>query len=138
MFKKLITILLTVVISISCCVSTAHAAEATPDISIMSVYVNSKYCSISVSGTTATCVTEISGKSSVSQVSINQTLQRKDSSGRWQYITNWNKTYTSSYGKSQNSKSSLSSGTYRQMSQIVLLVGTTLEHFTLYSEEVTI
>lgn len=138
MFRKLLTILLTAVISMSCCVSTASAAVIEESISPLYLYTDSCYAILTFSGTRAKCETEVMGGLNVTKIVINQTLQRKDSSGRWQFIAHWNETDTGRIGNAVNYQYNLTSGTYRILGQTTVFTASGFEPITFYSLEETL
>lgn len=75
-------------------------------------YTLNVYSEISASSNTATCRSTVIGKSGVTKIVVSQKLQKKVD-GTWTNIKKWTKTVTSVSTTFTNTKSSLSSGTYR-------------------------
>lgn len=72
-------------------------------------YINS---TLKIISKTATCKSIITGRSGVTKIIVTQKLQKKVS-GEWTNVKTWSKTANTSATSFTNSKSSLSSGTYR-------------------------
>jgi hypothetical protein len=66
-----------------------------------------------ISGTTATCSSELSGGSAVTAVTVYQSLQIKNSQNNWETIANWSQSTAGRNASMLNTYSPLSSGTYR-------------------------
>lgn len=138
MLKKLSAILMSVILSVACFGSfSASAAQSVPDVSINSVYIKDASSDLTITGTTAKCESKAKGTSSVTSIIVNQTLQRKTSSGTWQLIVHWNETDTGYIASTTNYKYSLTSGTYRLKSEFTFFTSSGFEQATKYSEEVT-
>ena len=89
--------------------------------------------SLSISGKKASCISVVHGFSGLAtKVVITQTLQ-KQSGSTWTYVTSWNKTFNTWLGSLSNSKSSLSSGTYRLKTVAKVYSGNSYETITIYS-----
>ena len=89
--------------------------------------------SLSISGKKASCVSIVHGFSGLAtKVVITQTLQKQNGS-TWTYVSSWNKTFNTWLGSLSNSKSSLSSGTYRLKTVAKVYSGNNYETITVYS-----
>ncbi len=139
MFKKAAAVLLALVLSIvSLGCLTVNAAESVPDVSPTYEYAGSYTSTLTITGTTAKCVSYSIGNSGVTSIVVNQTLQRKTSSGTWQFVEHWNETDTGTRSSTTNYKYNLSSGTYRLKSQFTFLSDEGFETVSVYSEEKTV
>lgn len=94
---------------------------------------------LSISGTTATCVSEVIGITGVTYISVTQTLQKKQglsfnnvSGASWSTSTFFGNLLF------ENTKSDLLSGTYRVKSVFTIKKGSTTETITSYSNEATV
>ena len=99
-------------------------------------YSYTRECSsdLSISEKTATCESSVTGYyNKITKIVVNQTLQKKNSSGDWEYVCNWYDTIYNYYGSLTNTKSSLSSGTYRLKTVATVYAGTEHETITQYS-----
>lgn len=139
MIKKVASFLCAVVLSTSFAVGNiASAAVVMPD---SPAYSYTRDCSseLSISGTTATCESSVNGYyDKTTKIVINQTLQKKNSSGDWEYVYSWYDTIYNYSGSLTNTKSSLSGGTYRLKTVATVYSGTANETITKYSKEKTI
>lgn len=137
--RKIASLLCAIVISTSFAVgNAASAAVILPD---SPAYSYTRECSsdLSISGTTATCESSVTGYyNKTTKIVITQTLQKKNSSGNWDDICSWSGTIYSFQGSLINTKSSLSSGTYRLKTVATVYAGTSNETITKYSKEKTI
>lgn len=134
MRNKLTAAMLTAVLCLSCPAPAAAAAQPETELSPLAAYVQDLDSDLSVSGTTATCASKLFGTSAVTQVVINQTLQRKTSSGSWQFVAHWNETDTGSYGSATNYKYNLADGEYRLLSAFTVITKSgSFENITDYS-----
>ncbi|MDE5770198.1 MAG: hypothetical protein K2I06_01020 [Ruminococcus sp.] len=139
MIKKVASLLCAVILSTSFAVGNiASAAVISPDAPAYS-YAYDCISELSISGTTATCKSSVIGYSDkTTKIVINQTLQKKNSSGDWEYVYSWYDTIYNYKGSLTNTKSSLSSGTYRLKTVATVYAGTEHETITEYSNEKTI
>ena len=96
-------------------------------------YTSSLTSTLSISNNTATCNSVVRGMSNLAtKVVVTQTLQKKSGS-TWTYVTSWSKTFNSWLAMYSNSKSSLSSGTYRLKTVAKVYSGNSYETITVYS-----
>ena len=139
MVKKFASLLCAIVLSTSFVVgNVASAAVILPDSPAYS-YTNDCSSNLSISGTTATCTSYVTGYyNKTTKIVVNQTLQKQNSSGNWEYVYSWYDTIYNYYGSLTNTKSSLSSGTYRLKTVATVYAGTANETITKYSNEKTI
>ena len=72
------------------------------------------------------------------KIVMEQTLQKKTSSGGWSEVASWSETDTGYIGSATNTKSSLSSGTYRLKTVFTVYAGSDYEVLTKYSTEKTV
>lgn len=128
MWKRIISILLTAIVSVVCLGSMFGVSAQTPsEITPYSTYCISCTSSLTMSGSTAICTSTVLGTSSVTKITVNQTLQKKNTSGGWSNITHWNTPISGSSGTVTNQKSGLSSGTYRLLTVAVFYAGSASE-----------
>lgn len=138
MFRKATAVIMTIMLSFACFGSAVSASQLVPDVTPAYVNAVSASSELTITGTTAKCVSRATGISSVTSIVINQTLQKKTSSGTWQTVTHWNETDTGYVASTTNYKYSLSSGTYRLKTQFTFLTSTGFENVTAYSTEKTV
>lgn len=116
------------------------AVPVSADNSDISLYSEDFVSTLTISGTTATC--KSSGKDSTYQATkiiVNQSLQKKNSSGNWTIVQAWSNTINSHQGTVTNRKSGLASGTYRLKSTFYQYSGNTCTATnTAYSSSKTI
>ncbi len=137
MFRKAAAIMMTIVLSIACFGSNVSAAQLVPDVAPAYVNAISISSELTITGTTAKCESDATGITSVTSIVVNQTLQKKTSSGSWQTVTHWNETDSGRNASTINYKYSLASGTYRLKSQFTFLTSEGYETVVAYSTEKT-
>ncbi len=135
MLKKVFSVVLAVVLSLSCFGGSVYALETTNEASTRAKYAEEGISILTITGTTAKCYSFANSISSVTSIVINQTLQKKTSSGTWQFVEHWNGTVTGNLGSIVNYKYNLSSGTYRLKSDFTFLTSSGFEQITVYSTE---
>ena len=144
--KKLISVLLSVVLTLSAFSSTAYAAannNVGGGISPMYSSSDSMSSNLSFQGKTAACVSTIIMYEGEKWISMTQTLQKEVSPGIWQAVTGASWSITSSNNSSyyifRNSKTVTSSGKYR-IKNVFLLESSSgkRETVTFYSGTVSI
>ena len=139
--KKLLSLLTTVVLMLCFSVS-AFALEEEPPVPDDPVepymYTQAITSSLSISGNTATCVSQVIGKpGQVTLITITQKLQKKSGSD-WTTVATWTKSYPPNTAVYINTKSGLSSGTYRVFTSAAVYHNTFPEFVTAYSTVRTI
>lgn len=106
-------------------------------ISVCYLYTNKVESALSISSKTATCKSTIRGISgTTTKIVVTQTLQKENGSS-WDNVTSWSKTYNSWYAIYKNTKSFLSSGTYRVKTVAKVYSGISYEIVTAYSRAVS-
>lgn len=100
-------------------------------------YTNSVSSSLSISGTTATMTSKVSGKSSATKIYITQYLQKKSGSSWTQVGAGHTGVYYSTSATMTNTVNSLSSGTYRVKTVAKVFNGNAYEIVTHYSNSTT-
>ena len=109
------------------------------DISIQNLYTYSCTSKLSISGSTASCVSEVNGYSGkTTKIVITQILQKKNSSGSWSNAKSSNKTVNSSSGSLSSTYSGLAKGTYRLVTSATVYAGNNREVVTSYSSTKTV
>ena len=135
MFKKLVSVICVIVLSVMCFGMIASAENITP----FTLYTDYATSTLTISGTKATCVSKATGYSGeTTKIVMEQTLQKKTSSGGWSEVASWSETDTGYIGSATNTKSSLSSGTYRLKTVFTVYAGNDYEVLTKYSAEKTV
>ena len=137
MLKKFLIIAMAAVMCFSLFAITASAV----DVSTRDISSASKTSSLVISGTTATCKSSYNDWQTVSKIVIVQSLEKQSFLWSWSTVGGeWTKTSTNVANVSfTNTKSGLSSGTYRVKSVFtVTLSDGTSETVTRYSNEVQI
>lgn len=139
MVKKFTSLLCAVVLSTSFAVG--NFASATVILPDSPAYSYTRECSsdLSISGTTATCKSSATGYyNTTTEISVQQYLQKKNSSNKWEDVCSWHDTIYNYSGSVTNKESSLSSGTYRLKTVFTVYAGTASETIYAYSNEKTI
>lgn len=135
MIKKVASLLCAVVLSTSFAVGNVASAAVILTDSPAYSYTHECSSDLSISGTTATCYSSVTGYyNETTKIVIVQTLQKKNSSGNWYDVCSWNSTIYNYRGSLTNTKSSLSSGTYRLKTVATVYAGTENETITKYSK----
>lgn len=134
MIKKFASFLCAIVLSTSFVVGNVASAVVIPPNAPAYSYTNDCTSELSISGTTATCKSSVTGYyNQTTKIVIKQTLQKKNSSGTWDDVCSWSDTIYNYQGSLTNTKSSLSSGTYRLKTVATVYAGTEHETITKYS-----
>ena len=135
MFKKITTIILTVLTAVLVLGTVVSAS----DMSLFTTYLHSCSSTLSISGTTATCSSKASGYyGEATSVKIEQSLEMKKSSGKWEEVDSWSETDEGYVGSATNYKYNLSKGTYRLKSTFTVYCGSDYEVVEKYSYEKTV
>ena len=93
---------------------------------------------LSISGNTATCLSQVIGKpDSVTKIEITQTLQETFGGISWYYVASWNNTFYDWYAMYTNTKNPISGGNYRVKTVAKVYSGSDYETITFYSTTVT-
>lgn len=139
--KKIISLLMSLIMCLS--LTATVSAQTTPANFVQPYYelaMDAK-SHLYINGTTATCVSDISGLSNVVKVVIDQYLQKQGFLWIWSTYdgAEWSETVYSDSNAVINTKSGLTSGNYRLKSIFTLTDknGKT-ETITVYSGEVTV
>lgn len=131
MFKRIGVVLL-VVLMICCSCITVFASTLTPRY----MYTSSIRSSLTISGNTATCTSEVKGYlGETTKIVIEQVLEKEVSPGNWDEVDSWTNTVNSYRSSFTNTKTGLSSGTYRVTTISKVYVGESFEQITTYSSE---
>ncbi len=100
------------------------------------MYAKSASSKLTISSSVATCESDILGYSeTTTEIVINQTLQVKGFLNSWIVVAMWSETDTGHYGSATNTRSNLSSGTYRLISKFTVYSGNNSEEITVCSSE---
>ncbi len=117
----------------------AYAADADGDVVPAYTYTRNCCSTLSISGTTGTCTSELSGvPGQTTKIAIYQMLQKKTSSGSWNSVASWQETDIGSEGYASHTKGSLSSGTYRVYTIFTVYAGSNYETIHKYSISKTV
>ena len=132
--KKGLSFFMVVVIALSslCGITVCGAA-------MRYAYAASVSSRLSISGQTATCISTAVGNSTVTKITAVQYLEKKSGS-KWYSVTDepWSASANNYTLTVSNSKSSLSSGTYRLRTVFTVYSGSDSETIEKISKEVTI
>lgn len=93
---------------------------------------------LTISRTTATCSSKATGYLGTTKNVIEQTLQKKTSSGTWSKVNGWSETDSGYKGSATNKEYNLTSGTYRLKTVFTVYAGSDFEEIEKLSIEVTI
>ena len=136
--KKLFSILLAIVISF--CMSVSVIATETPmegDVAPCLEYAKNVKSYLTIASDTATCTSKITGISgTTTKILVIQTLQKKSGS-TWGDIAVWSDVYIGTSYTFINTKTSLSSGSFRVKTYAKIYSGSSYETTTEYSGTVT-
>lgn len=140
MTRKMLSIVLAVIVSVTSLLSGNILAAYIPPDTPQNSYTSSCSSTLTISGTTATCTSSVTGYDATTKIVITQTLQKQNSSGIWTDVSGatWSSTINDCLGWSTNTKSGLSSGTYRLKSAFKVYVGNSYEPIVKYSQSKTI
>jgi len=135
MFKRMLSILVVVVLSVVGMSTVACADEVSPNW----LYTSTATSELSFLGTAATCKSEAKGYIAITtEIVITQTLQKNTSGLSWSTVKTWTETDTGYIGSATNRAYLLPSGTYRLKTVFKVYSGTQYETITKYSSSVTI
>lgn len=136
MLKKITAAFLVLIIStlVLCTVVSANGA------SLYTTYLYTCSSTLTISGTTATCLSKATGYyGETTQITISQTLQKKNSSGDWEYVNSWIETDVGYIGSATNYEYNLTKGeTYRLKSVFTVYAGNDSETIEKCSFEKTV
>ena len=137
--KRLFAIMLSAIIMLSGSINVMAADTDSPSNEIIVVrYSNTEYVSsrLSIKSKKATCTSNVIGiNGTATMIKCNQTLQKK-SGNSWTNVATWSKTVQGSSLIMTNTKSSLSSGTYRLKTEACVYAGVFPEIVVSYSTTV--
>lgn len=132
MMKKFLAFVCVAVVALFFGITRVSAETVSP----RSLYTDSCTSVLTISGSTATCVSRAEGYSgTTTKIVIDQTLQKKSFFGSWNEVASWSETDTGYHGYASNTKSSLSGGTYRLKTVFTVYAGSNSEEITVYSTE---
>lgn len=139
--KKLITLFLTLAL-LSISLVNVYAAAEQPsfgdyEISPCYLYTFDLKSELTISSKSGTCRSTVVAKSGVSKIVVSQKLQKKVD-GAWENVSTWKQTYTTTSAIYTNTKSSLSSGTYRTRTVAKVYKGSAYEQISANSTTVKI
>lgn len=140
--KQIIAAILVALLSVNSFEVTSEALTKSDSIVVMDINSSTKKSELYFNNSTATCKsTYYVSNSPVSSISATQTLEKKGLLGIYSSVSgaNWTKTVNSYNLSMSNTKSNLSSGTYRLKTVFtVTLSNGTSETVTVYSAEKSI
>ena len=130
----LMAMTMTVPVSMSCMALTTSA-----DATICDLYTNTCTSSLTISGKTAYCKSFVMGYAGkTTHIGITQVLEKKNSSGTWDYCKSSSTTSESASAKLENTFKNLAKGTYRLKTSAVVYQGKYYENVVRYSSEKTV
>jgi hypothetical protein len=112
MVKKLYSVILSLIMLLSCNVTCFALAAGGTEIQPYYTYTESVNTMLKISNGTATCVSSILGKTGTTKVKITMTLEKKVLFW-WSEKETWTQTFNSSRGTLSKTYSGADSGTYR-------------------------
>lgn len=140
--KRIIVAILIALLSVNSFEVTSEAFTKSDSIVVMDINSSTKKSELYFNSNTATCKsTYYESNSPVSSISATQTLEKKGLFGIYSSVSgaSWTKTVTTQNLSMSNTKSNLSSGTYRLKTVFtVTLKSGTIESVTVYSTEKTV
>ena len=99
------------------------------------IFTRSGFSEISVSDNNAVCKSLICGYDYVRKIIVEQTLQKKDTNGKWKNVKTWKKTFNDYKAALKNNAPKLSKGFYRLKTTSVVYSGNDNETVTKYSRK---
>ncbi|HNX63916.1 MAG TPA: hypothetical protein PKI60_01850 [Oscillospiraceae bacterium] len=141
MFKKIFAFFLTAIISVSFLGTSVSATmlDKKEDIIYTPDYLYTYSCTsiLSISGGTATCISELDGYyGETTSIYVSQALQKRVN-GTWTTVSSWYGSTSNYYLSVTNYKSSLTSGTYRLASYFTVYAGSNSESINKFSMTAT-
>lgn len=138
MVKKILPILLSLAVIFAVAVP-ASANDNNDLVSPYYLYTSSVTCQLLINNKTATCKSILEGSSTVSKIDGTHYLEKKDGKA-WETVTGctWSNTTNTDYLKLENTKGSLSSGTYRVRAVFTVYCGGKSETVEVTSNEVSL
>lgn len=134
MFKRLISLIITIVSAFTLLCFSVSAEEA----GLMYLYTNRAASYLTISGSTATCKSSLKGYyGTTTKIEVTQTLQVKDGN-HWRTSQSWTATYNSYTCDFVNTRTVYSGNTYRVKSEYKVYAGTSYETVYSYSTTKTI
>ena len=134
MFKRLISLIITIVSAFTLLCFSVSAEEA----GLMYLYTYRAESYLTISGSTATCTSSLRGyKGTTTKIEVTQTLQVKDGN-HWRTSQSWTATYNSYTCDFVNTRTVYSGNTYRVKSEYKVYAGTSYETVYSYSTTKTI
>lgn len=131
MFKRLISLIITIVSAFTLLCFSVSAEEA----GLIYLYTNRAASYLTISGSTATCKSSLKGYyGTTTKIEVTQTLQVKDGN-HWRTSQSWMATYNSYTCDFVNTRTVYSGNTYRVKSEYKVYAGTSYE--TVYSYSTT-
>lgn len=135
MTKKFFVAVLSLILSLFC----LNIVVSANDIMPADLYTSSCSSTLKISGTTATCTSNATGYvGETTKIVMDQTLQKKTSSGLCSKVSSWSETDKGYKGSATNTISDLSKGTYRLKTVFTIYSGTNYETIEKISSEVTV
>jgi hypothetical protein len=138
--KKLICLIFAIVFSLCMTISVFALEEdiIIPEESVLQYsYISKITSTLTISSKNAICQSSVIGNyGSVTKIILTQTLQKKIN-GSWSNVTSWSDTVNTVSTRFTNTKSSISSGTYRVKTSAKVYSGSSYETVTAYSTTVS-
>lgn len=129
--KKLLSVFCATAIAFCCMTHTVFAGDFENDggISPYSLYTSTNTSKLSISSKRATCTSNVSAQSTSATIYITQTFQKKSGS-TWTNISKSSKMFYSSSAEYTKTYSSISSGSYRMVTEATVYVSSKSEKTT--------
>lgn len=139
MFKRIISLLCSLTLIGSFAINECATAAVVQPVAPAYSYTYECSSELSVSGTTLTCSSKLTGYYNVTdKIVVYQYLQRKNASNEWVTIYSWYNVINYFIGSITNYRYSMASGTYRLKTTFDVYSGTNYETITKYSKTKTI
>jgi len=139
MHKKIIALLCSFMLISSFTVTDCSTAAVVQPVAPAYSYTSECSSELSVSGTTLTCSSKLTGYYNVTdKIDVYQYLEKKNSSNEWETINSWTGSTFFFKASITNYKYSASSGTYRLKTKFRVFSGINCETITKYSATRTI
>ena len=136
--KKIVSIVVGFVLMLST-LTISVSAESTDKNHNRYQYTNSCNSSLTISGNTASCSSDVKGYSGITtKIEITQSFEELLPSGWWYRLNSWSQTYYNYHASFTNSTSVPGSGTYHVRTVAKVYSGSNYETIAMYSNNVTV
>ena len=136
--KKMVCIVIVLVLMLPT-LTISISAESTDNNHNRYQYTHSCNSSLTISGNTASCSSDVRGYSGITtKIEITQCFEQLLPSGWWYRLKSWNKTFYGWYAYYDNSTTVTESGTYHVRTVAKVYSGSNYETIAIYSNNVTV